>query len=80
MKALYFLTLVGVATAGANLFTLLAYANGLRVTSSFIIGGTSTVLVVLIGFLLLKEPLSLTKLLALGLIAAGVFVLQRSGA
>jgi uncharacterized membrane protein len=38
MKALYFLTLVGVATAGANLFTLLAYANGLRVTSSFIIG------------------------------------------
>lgn len=76
-NGLYFLTLVGVATAGANLFTLLAYANGLRVTSSFVIGGTSTVLVVLIGFIVLKEPFSWTKLLAIGLIATGIFVLQR---
>jgi hypothetical protein len=36
---------VGVATARVNLCTLLAYANGLRVTSSFVIGGTSTILV-----------------------------------
>ena len=33
-----------------TLFTLLAYASGLRVTSSFVIGGASTVPVLLIGF------------------------------
>jgi drug/metabolite transporter (DMT)-like permease len=79
-RSLYFLILVGVATAGANLFTLFAYANGLQVTSSFVIGGTSTVLVLLIGFVLLKEPFSWTKLLAIALIGAGIFVLQRASA
>jgi drug/metabolite transporter (DMT)-like permease len=74
------LILVGVATAGANLFTLFAYASGLQVTSSFVIGGTSTVLVLLIGFILLKEPFSWTKLLAIALMGAGIFVLQRAGA
>jgi len=68
--------LVGVATACVNLFTLLAYANGLRVTSSFVIGGTSTALVLLIGFLFLKEPFTWTKLFAIGLIAAGTFLLR----
>ncbi len=62
----------------AYIVTLLAYASGLRVTSSFVIGGTSTVLVLLIGFILLKEPFSWTKLLAIGLIATGIFVLQRA--
>jgi len=71
------LVVVGAATAGMNLFTLLAYANGLRVTSSFVIGGTSTVLVLLVGFLLLREPFSWTKLLAIGLITAGTVLLQR---
>ena len=47
MKSAYSLVVVGVATACVNLFTLLAYAHGLRVTSSFVIGGTSTVLVLL---------------------------------
>ena len=42
-ESLYVLVVVGVATAGVNLFTLFAYASGLRITSSFIIGGTSTV-------------------------------------
>jgi drug/metabolite transporter (DMT)-like permease len=72
------LVVVGAATAGMNLFTLLAYAHGLPVTSSFVIGGTSTVLVLLVGFLLLGEPFSWTKLLAIGLITAGTVLLQRT--
>ena len=79
-KSFYFLVVVGVATAGVNVFTLLAYASGLRVTSSFVIGGTSTVLVLLLGFMLLKEPFSWTKLFAIGLIATGTFLLQRTDA
>jgi uncharacterized membrane protein len=73
------LMVVGVAAACADLLTLSAYASGLRVTSSFVIGGTSTALVLLVGFVFLREPFSLVKLLAIGLIAAGVFLLQREG-
>ena len=75
--SLSLLLVVGLATATVNLFTLAAYANGLKVTSSFVIGGTSTILVLLIGFLLLREPFTWTKLFAVGLIAAGTFLLQR---
>jgi len=75
--SLSLLLVVGLATATVNLFTLAAYASGLKVTSSFIIGGTSTILVLLIGFLLLREPFTWTKLFAVGLIAAGTFLLQR---
>jgi uncharacterized membrane protein len=75
-KGFSFMILVGVATACVNLFTLLAYANGLRVTSSFVIGGTSTALVLLIGFLFLKELFTWTKLFAIGLIAACTFLLR----
>ncbi len=73
------LLLVGVATASVNLFTLLAYTGGLKVTSSVMIGGVSTVLIMLIGFLVLKEPFSWTRLVAIGLIVVGVFILQRAG-
>ena len=59
-----------------NLFTLLAYASGLRVTSSFVIGGTSTLLVLLVGFLFLKESFTWAKLLAIGLIVGGTFLLR----
>ena len=79
-KSVASLILVGVATAAVNLFTLLAYAHGLRVTSSFVIGGTSTLVVLVVGFLLLKEPFSWTKLLAVALIAAGTVLLQRADA
>ena len=72
--------MVGVATAAVNLFTLLAYANGLRATSSFVIGGTSTILVLLIGFFFLGEPFTWRKLFAVALIAAGTFLLQRADA
>jgi uncharacterized membrane protein len=73
-----FLVVVGVATATVNLFTLLAYASGLRVTSSFIIGGTSTVIVLVVGFLFLKVPFTWTKLVAIGLIRTGTFLLRGS--
>jgi uncharacterized membrane protein len=76
MRGFSFMVLVGVATACVNLFTLLAYASGLRVTSSFVIGGTSTALVLLIGFVFLKEPFTWTKIFAIGLIAAGIFLLR----
>ena len=71
--------MVGVAAACADLFTLSAYARGLKITSSFVIGGTSTALVLLIGFVLLKEPFTWLKLLAIGLIVAGIGLLQREG-
>ncbi len=73
------LLLVGIATAAVNLFTLLAYTSGLKVTSSVMIGGVSTLLIMLVGFLVLKEPFSWTRLVAIGLIAGGVFMLQRIG-
>ena len=77
--SLRFLVVVGLATAAVNLFTLLAYASGLRVTSSFVIGGISTVLVLLVGFVILREPFSWAKLVAIGLILAGTVMLQRIG-
>ena len=76
VESLRLLIVVGVATATANLFTLLAYASGLRVTSSFVIGGTSTLLVLLVGFLFLREPFTWTKLFAIGLIVGGTFLLR----
>ena len=78
-RSVYFVVVVGVAAACADLFTLSAYANGLRVTSSFLIGGTSTALVLLVGFLVLREPFTWMKLFAVGLIAVGIFLLQREG-
>jgi drug/metabolite transporter (DMT)-like permease len=77
--SLAFLVVVGAAAACADLFTLSAYASGLRVTSSFVIGGTSTVLVLLVGFLLLREPFTWLKVLAVGLIVGGIYLLQREG-
>jgi drug/metabolite transporter (DMT)-like permease len=78
LESLYVLVIVGVATAGVNLFTLFAYASGLRITSSFIIGGTSTVLLLVVGFVFLKEPFTWTKLFAIGLVGVGIFLLQRT--
>jgi drug/metabolite transporter (DMT)-like permease len=70
---------VGAAAAFADLLTLSAYARGLKVTSSFVIGGTSAVLVLIVGFLVLREAFTWTKLLAVALIVGGIFLLQREG-
>jgi drug/metabolite transporter (DMT)-like permease len=78
-EALWLTALAGVAAAGVDIFALLAYDRGLKVTSSFFIGGTSTLLVVLSGFLLFQEPFTWMRLLAIGLIVAGSLLLQAQG-
>lgn len=78
-KSALLLAVVGAAAACADLFTLSAYVSGLKITSSFVISGTSIALVLLVGFVILKEPLTVGRLVAIGLIAAGVFLLQRAG-
>jgi drug/metabolite transporter (DMT)-like permease len=77
--ALWLMALAGVAAAGVDIFGLLAYYSGLKVTSSFYIGGTSTVLVVLTGFLLYQEPFTWMRLLAIGMIVGGALLLQTQG-
>jgi len=75
----WMLAAAGVAAAGVDIFGLLAYERGLRVTSSFIMSGTSTALVLLVGFLALQEPLTGTRALAIVMIAAGILLLQTQG-
>ena len=48
--------------------------------SSLIIGGTSTALVLLVGFLALQEPVTWVRVLAIALIAAGILLFQAEGA
>jgi uncharacterized membrane protein len=78
-EAFWLLVIAGIAAAGVDIFALLAYEAGLRVTSSLIIGGTSTALVLLVGFLVLQEPLTGVRGVAIALIAAGIFLLQVHG-
>ena len=73
------LLVVGAAAACADLFTLSAYSRGLQATSSFVIGGTSTVVVLLVGFLVLKEPFTWPRLVAVAFIISGILLLQREG-
>jgi drug/metabolite transporter (DMT)-like permease len=79
-EGLWLLALAGIAASGVDIFGLLAYERGLRATSSFIITGTSTVLVLLVGFVALHEPFSGMRLLAILMIAAGMLLLQAQGA
>ena len=78
-SAVWLFVLAGVAASGVDIFGLLAYERGLRVTASFVIGGTSTVCVLVVGFLVLQEPLTWARILAIALIASGTFLLQRQG-
>jgi multidrug transporter EmrE-like cation transporter len=55
------------------------YERGLKVTASFFIGGTSTLLVLLVGFLALQEPFTWGRFLAIALIVAGSLLLQTQG-
>jgi drug/metabolite transporter (DMT)-like permease len=76
---LWLLAAAGIAAAGVDVFGLLAYERGLRVTSSFLIGGTSTVVVLLVGFLVLHEPLTWGRLAAIGMIVGGTLLYQLQG-
>jgi uncharacterized membrane protein len=79
-ETVWLFVIAGVAAAGVDIFALLAYERGLRVTSSLVISGTSTALVILVGFLLLQEPVTWPRLLAIGLIVAGLVLFQVQGA
>jgi uncharacterized membrane protein len=78
-EAFWVLAVAGLAAASVDIFALLAYERGLRVTSSLIIGGTSTALVLLVGFVTLQEPLTGVRVFAILLIVAGIFLLQAQG-
>ena len=77
--SLWLLLVAGTAAASVDLFGLLAYQHGLRVTSSFVISGSSTLAVLLAGFLLLQEPFTWGRLLAVALITAGILLYQAQG-
>ena len=78
-EGLWLLAAAGIAAAGVDVFGLLAYERGLRVTSSFLIGGTSTVVVLLVGFLVLQEPLTWGRLAAIAMIVGGTLLYQLQG-
>ena len=77
--SLWLLLVAGTAAASVDLFGLLAYQHGLRVTSSFVISGSSTLAVLVAGFLLLQEPFTWGRLLAVALITAGILLYQVQG-
>ena len=77
--AVWLLVIAGVSAAGIDIFGLLAYERGLRLTSSLIMGGTSTALVLFAGFLVLQEPVTWIRVLAIAFIAAGILLFQVEG-
>jgi drug/metabolite transporter (DMT)-like permease len=78
-RGLAWVLAAGVAAAGVDLFSLMAYARGLRVTSSPLMTATYLAIVLLVGVIVLREPLGLLRLLAIALIAAGIWLLQATG-
>jgi drug/metabolite transporter (DMT)-like permease len=76
----WLLAAAGVAASGIDLFGLLAYERGLRVSSSLIMGATSTALILLVGFAAFREPVTLVRVLAIVLIVGGIVLLQSQGA
>ena len=78
-KGLSLMVLAGIAAASTTIFGLLAYARGFKLSSSPLITATQMSVVLLVGFVLLKEPFTLGRLLALILIALGILVLQQQG-
>jgi uncharacterized membrane protein len=78
-RGLILLIFAGLSAAGIDLFYLLAYSKGLKISSTFIMVGIQTLLILLIGFLILKEPINLGRIIALILIISGILLLQRYG-
>jgi uncharacterized membrane protein len=78
-KGMSLMILAGIAAASQTVFALLAYAHGLKLSSSPLITATQMSLVLLVGLVFLKEPFSIGRLLALILIVVGILVLQRQG-
>jgi drug/metabolite transporter (DMT)-like permease len=78
-EGVWLLAAAGLAASGVDIFGLLAYERGLRVTSSFLVGGTSTVVVLLFGFLALHEPVTWGRLAAIAMIVGGTLLYQLQG-
>jgi len=78
-RSVSLVALAGISAAWIDLFGLLAFARGLQVSSSLVITGTQVGFVLLAGFLFLHEPLTWSRLGALGLIALGILLLARQG-
>lgn len=78
-QAASFMVIVGIAAAGVDLFGLLAYGRGLKLSSSLVTTGVYTSLVLLVGFLLLNEPVTWMRLFAIGLIVVGILLLHGQG-
>lgn len=79
-KGLTFVILAGISAAFIDLFGLYAYSKGLQLSSSPIVGAITTLAVLILGVLYFKESLTLGKLVALGLISLGTYLLSRLGA
>jgi len=71
--------LAGVFAASTTIFAILAYSRGFKLSSSPIVVATQMSLVLVVGVVALDEPLGPSRILALALIALGVFLLQRAG-
>lgn len=69
----------GVAAAGVDLFGLMAHARGLRVSLSPVMTARHLAIVLLVGVVVLREPLGALRPLAIALIAAGIWLLQLAG-
>lgn len=78
-RAAGLMLVVGVAASAVDIFGLLSYQSGLKLSSSLISTGVYTSLVLLVGFGLLGEPVNAMRLLALGLIAGGILLLHAQG-
>jgi uncharacterized membrane protein len=72
--------LAGVAAASTTIFGMLAYSRGFKLSSSPVVVATQMSLVLIVGVVALDEPLGTGRILALALVALGVFLLQRAGA
>ncbi len=78
-KGLLLATLAGLAIGLVEILTFYIFARGMPVAvgNPLIIGG-SLLVTTSVGYVLLREQLSLTQLLAIGLIAGGVVLLAWS--
>jgi uncharacterized membrane protein len=74
------MVLAGIAAASTTVFALLAYSRGFQLSSSPVVTATQMSVVLLVGFVGLREPLGAGRLIGLGLIALGIVLLQRAGA
>jgi uncharacterized membrane protein len=73
------MVLAGIAAASTTVFVLLAYSRGFQLSSSPVVTAIQMSVVLLVGFVWLREPLGAGRLIGLGLIASGIVLLQRAG-